>query len=218
MSNSVAAEFTDLAGLKSGWSINRTLAYELLKEGRISSVVLRRDGFVRGKPLISVESVRQYIRSLDGNIDPLLSEHLRRARAVGVKNQRLEKERERESKLRREGEIIASEEVYVELAKKDDDLHDWIQARKSMLVAPDEAIQQRVAEILTKHPRLVDTLKGRSQADPFVIATAIERDAVVVTGELMGSVGKPRIPFVCQAEAVRCITFLDMIRELKFTF
>ena len=32
------------------------------------------------------------------------------------------------------GEIIASEEVYVELAKKDDDLHDWIQARKSMLV------------------------------------------------------------------------------------
>ena len=99
------------------------------------------------------------------------------------------------------GEIIASEEVYVELAKKDDDLHDWIQARKSMLVPPDEAIQQRIAEILGKYPRLVDTLKGRSQADPFVIATAMERDAVVVTGELMGTAEKPRIPFICQRKA-----------------
>jgi len=98
MSESVAPEFTDLAGLKSGWSINRTLAYELLKEGRIRSVVLRRDGLVRGKRLISVESVRQYIRSLDGNIDPQLSSHLRRARAVGVENQRLEKARERLSR------------------------------------------------------------------------------------------------------------------------
>jgi hypothetical protein len=115
-------------------------------------------------------------------------------------------------------EIIASEEVYVELAKKDDDLHDWIQARKSMLVPPDEAIQQRVAEILGKYPRLVDTLKGRSQADPFVIATAMEHAAVVVTGEMMGTAGKPRIPFVCQAEGIRCITFLEMIRELKLTF
>jgi hypothetical protein len=117
-----------------------------------------------------------------------------------------------------QGEIIASEEVYVEIAKKDDDLHDWIQARKSMLVAPEEAIQERVAELLGKYPRLVDTLKGRSQADPFVIATAIERGAVVVTGELMGTAEKPRIPFVCQAEGVRCITFLEMIRDLKLTF
>jgi predicted nucleic acid-binding protein len=117
-----------------------------------------------------------------------------------------------------EGVIIASDEVYVEIAKKDDDLHDWIQARKAMLVAPEEAIQERVAELLGKYPRLVDTAKGRSQADPFVIATAIERGAVVVTGELMGTAEKPRIPFVCQAEGVRCITFLEMIRELKLTF
>jgi len=116
------------------------------------------------------------------------------------------------------GEIIATEEVYVELAKKDDELHDWIQARKAMLIPPDEAIQQRVTELLGKYPRLVDTLKGRSQADPFVIATAMVRGAVVVTGELMGTAEKPRIPFVCQAEGVRCITFLDMMRELKLTF
>src|SRR5947208_17061116 len=84
------------------------------------------------------------------------------------------------------GEIIASEEVYVELAKKDDDLHDWIQARKSMLVPPDEAIQERVAEILGKYPRLADTLKGRSQAHPFVIAPTVDLGSGGVTGELLG--------------------------------
>ena len=98
--------------------------------------------------------------------------------------------------------MIASEEVYVELAKKDDDLHTWIKARKSMLIAPDETIQKRVGELLGKYPKLVDTLKGRSQADPFVIATAMERGAIVVTGELTGTAQKPRIPYVCQTE--RC--------------
>lgn len=116
------------------------------------------------------------------------------------------------------GEILASEEVYVEIAKKDDDLHDWIKGRKEMLVSPEEAIQVRVAELLSRYPRLVDTLKGRSQADPFVIATAMECGAVVVTGEVMGTEERPRIPFVCNAEGIRCISFLEMIRELRLTF
>jgi hypothetical protein len=116
------------------------------------------------------------------------------------------------------GEILASEEVYVELQKKDDDLRDWIKQRKSMLVPANEAIQRRVAKLLVDYPRLVDSLKGRSQADPFVIATAIETSSVVVTGEARGTVTRPRIPFVCQELELRCITFLDMIRELRLTY
>ena len=117
------------------------------------------------------------------------------------------------------GEVISSEEVYLELKRKDDDLHDWIQDRKQMLVPLDEAIQLRAMALLQEFPRLVDTLRGRSQADPFVIATAMERGAVVVTGEpLTGKLDKPRIPDVCQAKQIRCITFLQMIRELKLKF
>jgi hypothetical protein len=95
------------------------------------------------------------------------------------------------------GEIISSEEVYVELKRKADDLHDWIQARKQMLVPLDQAIQVQAVALLNEFPRLVDTLRGRSKADPFVIATALERGAVVVTGEpLTGKLDKPRIPDV----------------------
>lgn len=117
------------------------------------------------------------------------------------------------------GEILSSEEVYLELKKKSDELHDWIQARKQMLVPLDEPIQLRAASLLSEFPRLVDTLRGRSKADPFVIATAMERGAIVVTGEpLTGKLDKPRIPDVCQVKKIRCITFLQMIRELKLSF
>ena len=69
------------------------------------------------------------------------------------------------------GEIVSSEEVYLELQRKSDDLHDWIKLRKQMLVPLDEGIQIRAATLLSEYPRLVDTLRGRSKADPFVIAT-----------------------------------------------
>jgi predicted nucleic acid-binding protein len=116
------------------------------------------------------------------------------------------------------GEIISAEEVYIELAKRDDDLHRWVKGRKEMLQIAEMPIQETVAELLGKYPRLVDTLKNRSQADPFVIATAIFRKATVVTGESFGTVQRPRIPFVCQAENVPCINFLEMIVELNLTF
>ncbi|HEX4639713.1 MAG TPA: DUF4411 family protein [Chthoniobacterales bacterium] len=116
------------------------------------------------------------------------------------------------------GEIISAEEVYVELAKRDDALHQWVQSRKEMLRAPDQSIQEIVRGLLLEYPRLVDTLKNRSQADPFVIATAKFFNATVVTGESPGTAQRPRIPFVCQAIGVPCINFLEMIIELKLQF
>ena len=117
------------------------------------------------------------------------------------------------------GHVICSEEVYVELAKKDDDLHKWIQARKEMLLPLTEPIQQEAVRLLSQYPRLVDTLRGRSKADPFVVASAIVFGAVVVTGEVRtGSLDKPRIPDVCGDKGIRCISFLQMIRELGLTF
>ncbi len=117
------------------------------------------------------------------------------------------------------GHIICSEEVYVELAKKADDLHKWIQGRKEMLLPLTEAVQQQAARVLSQYPRLVNTLRNRSKADPFVVATAIVLGAVVVTGEIRtGKLDKPRIPDVCEATGVRCIGFLQMIRELNLTF
>ncbi|MFM2177258.1 MAG: hypothetical protein RL015_1356 [Verrucomicrobiota bacterium] len=117
------------------------------------------------------------------------------------------------------GQVRCSEEVYVELEKKDDGIHDWLKKRKEVIVPIDEKIQQIVSELLTEHPRLVDTFRQRSQADPFVIATAESLGAVVVTGEkARGKLDIPKIPDVCEQREIPCISFLQMLRELGWRF
>ena len=117
------------------------------------------------------------------------------------------------------GEIITSEEVYIELERKADDIHAWVMKRKQMLVPLTENIQERAGVLLAEFPRLVDTTANRGRADPFVIATAQELGAVVVTGERQtGKLDRPRIPDVCLEKSIRCIKFLDLIREKGITF
>lgn len=117
------------------------------------------------------------------------------------------------------GQVRCSEEVYVELEKKDDGIHDWLKKHKQVIVPIDEKIQQIVSALLTEHPRLVDTFRQRSQADPFVIATAESLGAVVVTGEkARGKLDIPKIPDVCEQRKIPCISFLQMLRELGWKF
>jgi hypothetical protein len=54
-------EFVDCKGLEAGWGIKRSLAYQLLADGVIKGVSLRRRGQVRGKRLFCVDSVRRYL-------------------------------------------------------------------------------------------------------------------------------------------------------------
>jgi len=58
----VDPEFVDCKGLEAGWGIKRSLAYELLADGAITGVSLRRRGQLRGKRLFSVHSIRQFLR------------------------------------------------------------------------------------------------------------------------------------------------------------
>jgi hypothetical protein len=59
----VDPEFVDCKGLEAGWSIKRSLAYQLLNDGKIKGVSLRRRNQVRGKRLFSVDSVRALLRA-----------------------------------------------------------------------------------------------------------------------------------------------------------
>jgi hypothetical protein len=58
----VDPEFVDCTGLESGWGIKRSLAYQLLADGKIRGVSLRRRGRSRGKRLFSVDSIRAFLR------------------------------------------------------------------------------------------------------------------------------------------------------------
>ena len=56
-------EFLDCKGIEARYGIKRSLCYSLLASGDIRGVSLRRRGAKTGKRLISVESVRAFLRS-----------------------------------------------------------------------------------------------------------------------------------------------------------
>jgi hypothetical protein len=117
-----------------------------------------------------------------------------------------------------EGRLRASIEVYNELHRKDDDLFNWCKSRKaSLFVDIDEECQNAVTQIMGRYPRLVDTTRGRSGADPFVVGLAKTSDPAmtVVTEE---NEGKVRIPDVCNAERLRWIRVADLIEQEDWRF
>jgi uncharacterized protein DUF4411 len=110
--------------------------------------------------------------------------------------------------------IVAIDEVYRELEKKDDSAFQWLKARRAIVIDLDIDIQKAVASLLAVHPRLVDTRKNRSSGDPFVIALAQARGLAVVTGEKpSGVLAKPNIPDVCVALNLQWMNVLSMFRN-----
>jgi len=115
------------------------------------------------------------------------------------------------------GELIATEEVLVELKKKEDDAaYKWAQRQRAMFKPIDANIQQAVAIILKNHTRLIEANRNRSSADPFVIGLAQVESCKVVTAERpSGSLNKPKIPDVCSALKVPWISLMELCREQK---
>jgi hypothetical protein len=110
-----------------------------------------------------------------------------------------------------DGGLKCSMEVLEELKKKDDDLYAWAKSRKDKLFMElDEATQNALIGIMERHPKLVDTAKGKSGGDPFVIALAMSTNPrmTVVTQE---DLGKVKIPDVCDHEGIEYFKIADLI-------
>jgi hypothetical protein len=119
------------------------------------------------------------------------------------------------------GRIFSSIEVYNELKKKDDELAGWAKDRKDEFFREiDNPVQDAVAMLMRKYPKLVDTSKGKSGADPFVIAQAMAANPmlIVVTQEDGGSAARPKIPYVCAQQGITCMRVLDVIQAENWSF
>ena len=117
------------------------------------------------------------------------------------------------------GRLVSPLDVLEELKKKHDDLYEWARQRAEMFIEINE-YEAELAAIMHDYPRLVDTKKGKSGADPMVIALAQGRNPslTVVTEEGFGSAKSPRIPFVCGRLDIRCINILQLIRDQNWSF
>ena len=117
--------------------------------------------------------------------------------------------------LAESGRLIASEEVLHELKRKADALYAWARGLKAMFVPHDEEIQKAVREILKDHRNLLNSKKGKSGADPFVVAVAVVKKCDVVTHERRTGDLKnhPKIPDVCDVLGIRYLSLTTLLRE-----
>ena len=120
--------------------------------------------------------------------------------------------------LAKDGIVFASEEVLKEIDKTDDELKVWVAERPFIFKALTEDVQREVSNILAKHPRLVNSNKNRSMADPWVVAHAIVERATVVTEENTIKGKRPKIPEVCADMKIPCINILEFMERLKMEF
>ena len=112
-----------------------------------------------------------------------------------------------------EHRLKASIEVLTELKRKDDDIYEWCKERREKLfVELDEETQDAVVALMANYPRLVDTAKGRSGGDPFVIALA-QSTAIQMTVVTEENPGKTKIPDVCLAEGIEVMKIVDLIEQ-----
>ncbi len=115
-----------------------------------------------------------------------------------------------------QGELIAPEIVLEELRRKEDKVLRWSKAHV-VFVALDEQVQVKQAEIVNRFPKLIELRKGRSLADPWVVAVAAVKGCPVVSMEKPG--GKtPKIPDVCLALGIEHLAFIDMVRRFGWAY
>src|SRR5437899_344297 len=84
------------------------------------------------------------------------------------------------------GTIISNIAVYDEIVEREgeeDDLARWVKDRKQFFPDLTQAAANNLASIMQKCPNLVNPLKNKHEADPYVIATAMTSNGSVVTQE-----------------------------------
>ncbi len=103
--------------------------------------------------------------------------------------------------LAKEDIVFCTMEVKKEIAKEDDGLKKWVNARPYLFREVTEKVNENMRKIMHSHRELVDDKKGRSLADPWVVAHALTEQAVVVTTETSAP-RQIKIPDVCAAYGV----------------
>ena len=126
--------------------------------------------------------------------------------------------------LGKQGIIFIPEMVYQEITRTEDELAKWLKESNIPIRSITEPVTLRLKDIYAKNPlhiNLIDSTKARSLADPWVIAHAMNENAVVVTKEeklTAFNSHKVKIPNVCDNMGIRWINDFKMIEELGIKF
>jgi hypothetical protein len=108
--------------------------------------------------------------------------------------------------------LISSAEIFKEV--KDNNLEKWLKPYKKCFLPLDEKIQDKTKEILKDYPKLININKNNkstSNGDPFLIATAMVNNGIIVTNEKRG---ENKIPNISSKFGIQTIDLNKFIREI----
>ncbi|MCB2214024.1 DUF4411 family protein [bacterium] len=124
-----------------------------------------------------------------------------------------------------EKRLFSSQLVYHELEKyssQGDELLAWATDNRNIFLPPTETIQRNAKNLLSTFPNWIDVEKNKNDADPFVVATAMELDAIVVSEEkeilMQPNTKKIKIPNVCSHVEIKSNRILNVFRNEDFRF
>lgn len=110
---------------------------------------------------------------------------------------------------------VSCRAVYKELAKQDDDLFAWSKKHRAMFEEPTASVTQQIREVMAAFPNIAAIGGTTNEADPWVVAHAKIRGAIVVTYEQRQNNIKPtkppKMPNVCEAFDVPWTPMLDFL-------
>jgi hypothetical protein len=119
------------------------------------------------------------------------------------------------------GELIAPDEVYADLERKDDEVHAWAKNQNGLFIPLNDDIQIATTDVLAAYPEWIPPDRSKNVADAFVVALARVRGCPVVSGEKWTDSPYPernKIPNVCDGLDVVHLSFLQMLLDLGWRF
>ena len=120
-----------------------------------------------------------------------------------------------------QGRILVPKEVLFELkrkAKPGEETMTWCDARPSIFLDLDESQQVRLVEVLKKFPDMVKVNEGGFDADPIIVALALDLDWTVVTEDGKRAKGPPTgIHRVCAHFGVKCMGERAFLKEIGWS-
>ena len=132
------------------------------------------------------------------------------------------------AKMMKTGDIISHQLVYEEISgnqKNPDFITRWVTKRSNYFLPKTDIQRAQISTIVAKHPELIDYEMEREQADPWLIALAIEKlkentlfeiwASVVVSQENPRSTKK--IPAACSSFGVRHLSLRGFFDEIGFS-
>lgn len=112
-----------------------------------------------------------------------------------------------------EGLAVCVEEVQREIDQKADQIQDWMRSRSSLVVPFDAHIESSYRQVVNRFRTYAKRTQRRNQADPMIVALAMSQGLTVVTDEVSDPpADPPKIPNLCKAFNVPCLSLVELMR------